>query len=199
MRRGQRGRPLLVNQSISAILSLSLILLMPSRVGLQEHIQDGRALRTRLRTRLQTSKALKPQLAETNDRFRDSLLSDELNDQNPYAGASGPEEILGRLVVKGVRDFKRIAYRSPRYKGEFGYDVVHYAVEQMDGSQSSVLAYLENRETVVMVVIVDSEKSELNLFRSGAQVEKSSVSSAQASALIERTVSESVPFLSASR
>lgn len=163
--------------------------------GAQTRIQARRLLQSKL----QTSKALRPQLAGANDRFRDSLAQDELNELNPFAELTGMEVSLSRLLAKGVREFKRDTYRSPKYKAEFGYDVVHYSVDQMDGTKSSVVAYSDGNDPVVMVVVGGLQQSDLITFRSGVLSGKETLPTDKALVSVDRKISESVPFLSVSR
>lgn len=151
-----------------------------------------------LQVQLAPLRALKPQLITTNERFRDSLTQDELGEENPFAMLSGMEA-LTKLMSKGVRHFERQTYRTPRYKGESGYDLVHYTIEQFDGTHSSVLAYLEGHTPMVVISVGEGLKSELHVFRGGDLMERSVVAGTQAHAAIDRRINESVPFLSVSR
>lgn len=137
-----------------------------------------------------------------------SLEQDELLEENPFAHLSTLDP-LQAIVKKGVVRFERETYRSPNYQQESGYDLLSYVIHQVDGTESTILAYLERAEVgsstsgerlpFVVFVLTDGNQSKYFFFRSGNLVEQSDLSHAEAQSLVSRRLSSGIPFLSVSR
>ncbi len=144
--------------------------------------------------------------------FEASLEQDALNDENPFAKLRDLEPVQ-RILRKGIAHYHRDTYRSSEYQQESGYDLVVYAIQQKDGSASTILAYLErnkiltvhdvgsadDRVSVVVFVVGEGEGSDYALYRNGDAKEQSKLSLAEAETLINRRISAGVPFFSVAR
>lgn len=136
--------------------------------------------------------------------FRASLTSDELGEINPFA-ALATVEPLGRMIGLGIVNFERETYRSPKYKEETGYDVVHYDIEHRDGAHSSVLAYLEQdflngeKRAVVVFLKATAAGHHYSLYKGGVLVDQSMLPADRAQEMVAQRLSSAIPFMSVAR
>ena len=144
--------------------------------------------------------------------FKNSLEQDELKDENPYLHLASLEP-LQEILRKGIGHFQRETYRSSDYQQESGYDVVSYIIQQKDGTVSTVLAFLEqpqkmvvqdvgapdDRIPFVLFVVGHGAMGSYTSFCNGEQAESSELTMVEAEALISRRISSGVPFFSVSR
>lgn len=172
-------------------------------------LHAGRVNRKRVDLALQsTSENYKP----LQSALSQSLEQDEIKDENPFAHLSSMDPL--RLVMKkGVAKFHRETFRSPGYQEESGYDLLSYEIEHTDGSQSTILAYLEKSEsslwrnvgapdlrTVHVVFYIGGVgKSLYSFYKSGDLVEQAELTNAEAQTQVAQRLSQGVPFLSVSR
>lgn len=143
------------------------------------------------------------------------LATDDLGDQNPFTNLSS-EEPLARIFAGGVERFERKALRSGSYRDESGYDILHYELEQAGGRKAHLLAYLEQSirdlespdgeprlqtDTLVLIVLRPGagEGLEMSVYRDGALIETSEISTAAAETLMAQRLSNGIPFLSVAR
>jgi len=134
-----------------------------------------------------------------------SLEQDELHEQNPFAHLSNLDP-LQEVMRKGVSRFHRETFRSPTFKEESGYDMISYDVEHIDGSRSSILAYLESpdaqaseRIPFVVFMVSAGSGSTYSFYRGNTLVEQSALTSSEAQAFVAHRLSEGIPFLSVAR
>ncbi len=150
--------------------------------------------------------------------LRALLEQDDLADQNPFANLSS-QDPLNDIFKAGVVRFQRKTLRSRTYRDESGYDLVHYEIDQAGGHKSQILAYLEREAgeitegdisgegqpsmhvevPVILVVRNAGEQSEYSVFRDGALIESSTISTPDADHLLTQRLSDGIPFLSVSR
>lgn len=139
------------------------------------------------------------------------FLSDDLADQNPFSNLSS-EVPFNAIYESGVEGFERQSLRSGSYRDESGYDLLHYQIHLADGRKSHVLAYVDQgldaltadpspaEEAVVLMVFRPAQEGmELAIYRDGALLETSSLSSAEADSLMAQRLSNGIPFLSVAR
>lgn len=142
--------------------------------------------------------AVNPSYESAIVKLKESLGLDELKGVSLFEDQSVLEPIA-HLLEKGVSNFARQAFRSPTYKGEFGYDLLHYEIKHPDGCTSSLLAYLEQDVPTLLFIVGEQNKNELFYFRESKLIERSWISATEARSLIESKIQESLPFLSVSR
>jgi hypothetical protein len=120
---------------------------------------------------------------------------------------------LQKVMQKGVADFHRETFRSPDYEEESGYDLLSYAIENKDGSKSTIMAYtekFEGKRAVYVVFMIGNGNGNSNgnsngdgaaysFFRGGELIEQTDLTSAEADKLIAQRISQGIPFLSVSR
>lgn len=139
------------------------------------------------------------------------FASDDLADQNPFSNLSS-EVPLEALYSAGVQGFERQSLRSGSYRDESGYDLLHYEISLRGGGKAYVLAYVDEgleelvddpspaQNTVVLQIFRPSgEGMELALYRDGALLETSTLSTAKAESLMAQRLNNGVPFLSVAR
>lgn len=145
--------------------------------------------------------------------LKNAMSADELAGLNPYETLSS-EDALRRLLERPILTFERKTLRSPSYRDEAGYDVVHYDIQHTDGSQSSILAFVDHtgelvttdnveirgEETVIMVLTPkDGGEQEYALYRNGALEELTTVPPEESASLVAQRLDAAIPFLSVSR
>lgn len=145
--------------------------------------------------------------------FQESLVQDELKEQNPFNTLSSSDP-LNKVLDKGVLSFRREAFRSPNYQEESGYDLLAYEVTHPDKSISNIVAYLENpgsatqgrgigapdeRAPFVMFMVAGKGKTAQYFFRNGTLIEHSDLTQGEAQAIVSRRLNTGVPFISVSR
>lgn len=213
---------------VSILLSAAVLSIANVDMLWQEHLHGSnpdvrreatvRQLRARLTEATKVAAAASPETGRRGTgaskaafgglvaRLRDTLAQDEIGDTNPYATLSSLDP-LTQVLNRGVADYRRQAFRSPRYKDEVGYDLVHYEIQHPDKTISNILAFLdyplaEGTEPVPTVLILEGQAGDLvrqTLFRAGTLTDQSGTSQAQAQASVNLRLSSGVPFISVSR
>jgi len=142
--------------------------------------------------------------------LRELMDGDELAGINPFENLNS-EDTLNRVFSRGIQAFERQTLRSPSYREESGYDLVHYEILHKDGSMSSILAFLEQPEdsasafdvrtetAMVMVLTPKDGQQEYALYRDGALEELNMLMREEGSALFAQRLEAGIPFLSVSR
>lgn len=156
----------------------------------------------------EVNEQIRPSKGESSSRF-DAFMSNlaqaELGDRNPFSELStlAPFE---RLLAKGIKGFERAVFRSDKFVGEVGYDLIHYTIQQNDGSVSEILAYLDQSlaldgsiEPVVIALVSEDRVVHYSLFRNGLLTEEGNVDVNKASTMVAQRVEASVPFMSVAR
>lgn len=207
-----------VSAGVLAIANVETIWQEYHRTDPNEH-HESVSLKKTKRWTLAQKVALGPAIDASSPNFKPlqsalsrSLEQDELGDENPFSHLANLDP-LHEIIGKGVTKFRRETFRSPQYQGENGYDLVSYEVQHSDGSQSSILAYLEranattwhnvgapdDRITSVVFMVANGIGATYSSYRAGALTEQSTLTSTEAQTLISQRLVSGIPFLSVSR
>ncbi len=136
--------------------------------------------------------------------LRQSLMQDEIADLNPFSSLESVDS-LASILNSDIKNFDRQTYRSSKYQGEAGYDVVHYDLLHGNGDHSSVISYVEQDlvdgtlHVIVALLRTEGGRSHYSLFRSGRQIEAREISIEDSQSLVAQRLNSAIPFLSVSR
>ena len=150
------------------------------------------------------------------DQLRQLMSEDELGLGNPFANLSS-EDALNAIFKSEIKAFERQTLRSPTYRDESGYDLVHYEILHANGTMSNVLAYIDPHEkfqananasgvpqvredvVVVMILTPKQDKNEYAVYRGGALEEVRLLIPEEGEAMLAQRLEAGIPFLSVSR
>jgi hypothetical protein len=134
-----------------------------------------------------------------SSKLRQIMEDDELAGQNPFEGLKS-DGGFQHLFDKEISAFERQTLRSPSYREEAGYDLVHYEILYADGTMARLLAYVaETNEPIVMVLTPNNEHNEYSLYRNGSLEEMTLVMPEEGDSLLAQRLESGIPFLSVSR